>query len=66
MDDKRYPSAHDVSACSGISIPSAYRIIRRKKEVLATRGYLTFPGKEAVVSTSAEIYDGPGVCGRCD
>ena len=66
MDDKRYPAAHDVSAYSGISIPSACRIIRRKKEVLVARSYLTFPGKEAVVSTSAEIFDGLSVCGRCD
>ena len=66
MDDKRYPAAHDVSACLGISIPSAYRIIRRQQEVLATRDCLTFPGKGAVGSTSAEIFDGLSVCGRCD
>lgn len=45
MEDKRFLNANDVAAFMGISIPLAYKIIRRMNEELAAQGYITIAGR---------------------
>lgn len=42
---KRYLKAEDISAILVVSIPMAYKIIRRLNEELNSMGYLTVSGR---------------------
>lgn len=44
-NDKRFLNASDVSEYMSISIPMAYKIIRRLNDELNAQGYLTVSGK---------------------
>ena len=45
MEDKRFLNVNDVAAYMGISIPMAYKIIRRMNDELAAQGYITIAGR---------------------
>ena len=45
MEDKRFLNVNDVAAYMGISIPLAYKIIRRMNDELAAQGYITIAGR---------------------
>ncbi|WP_405373549.1 helix-turn-helix domain-containing protein [Pseudobutyrivibrio sp.] len=43
--NKNYMTATDVSEYMGISIPTAYKIIKRLNDELKAQGYITISGK---------------------
>ena len=45
MEEKRFLTAADVSDYMCISIPMAYKIIRKLNEELHAQGYITVSGK---------------------
>ena len=45
MSAKNYLTASDVSEYMGISIPMAYKIIRRLNDELKSQGFLTVSGR---------------------
>ena len=45
MDNKRFLTVNDVAAYMGISIPMAYKIIRKMNDELAAQGYITIAGR---------------------
>lgn len=45
MSVKNYLTASDVSEYMGISIPMAYKIIRRLNDELKSNGYITISGQ---------------------
>ena len=45
MNQKLYLTANDVSEYMGISIPTAYKIIRKLNDELKAQGYITVSGK---------------------
>jgi hypothetical protein len=45
MENKRYLKACDVAEYMGISIPMAYKIIRRLNDELAAHGYIVVSGR---------------------
>lgn len=45
MSVKNYLTASDVSEYMGISIPMAYKIIRKLNDELKSNGYITISGK---------------------
>ena len=45
MVNKNYLTAADVSEFVGISVPMAYKIIRRLNDELKANGYITVSGK---------------------
>ena len=45
MNQKLYLTANDVSKYMGISIPTAYKIIRKLNDELKAQGYITVSGK---------------------
>ena len=45
MENKQFLKAEDVSAVLEISIPMAYKIIRRLNDELHAMGYLTISGR---------------------
>ena len=42
---KNFLNASDVSECMGISIPMAYKIIRKLNDELKAQGFITVSGK---------------------
>ena len=45
MTQKLYLTANDVSEYMGISIPTAYKIIKKLNDELKQQGYITISGK---------------------
>lgn len=45
MSEKYYLTANDVSEYMGISVPTAYKIIRKLNEELKAKGFITVAGK---------------------
>ena len=45
MNSKYYYDVYDISAYTGISIPMAYKIIRRLNDELKAQGYITVAGR---------------------
>ena len=45
MENKQFLKAEDVSAVLEISIPMAYKIIRKLNDELKAQGYITISGK---------------------
>ena len=58
MEDKRFLNVNDVSAYMGISIPMAYKIIRRMNEELAAQGYITISGRVSRKYFEQKTYGG--------
>ncbi len=49
-------SAHEVSELTGVSVTSAYKIIRDLNEELSKKGYLTISGKPSKKYFFEKIY----------
>jgi len=45
MDEKRFLTASDVAELMSISVPMAYKIIKRLNDELKKMGYITVSGK---------------------
>ena len=45
MNEKLYYSAADIAAMLGISMGKSYKILREMNGELASKGFLTIPGK---------------------
>ncbi len=45
MKEKYYLTANDVSEYMGISVPTAYKIIRKLNDELKAKGFITVAGK---------------------
>ena len=61
MEDKQFLSVNDVSAYMGISVPMAYKIIRRLNEELKSQGYITVSGRVSQRYFAEKIYGGTRV-----
>ena len=45
MEEKRFLTASDIAIFMGISMPTAYKIIRKLNDELKANGYITIAGK---------------------
>lgn len=45
MEDKRFLNAKDVSYILGVSVSTAYKIIRRLNDELTEQGFITIAGR---------------------
>lgn len=57
MNKKRFLNAADVAKRMEISVPMAYKIIRRLNDELNSKGYLTIAGKVSRVFFEEKFYD---------
>lgn len=55
---KRFLNVNDVAAYMGISIPMAYKIIRRLNDELAAQGYITVSGRISRAYFERKTYGG--------
>ena len=58
MEGKRFLTAKDVAQFMGISVPMAYKIIRRLNDELIADGYITVSGKVSRCYFEKKIYGG--------
>lgn len=56
MNEKNFLTAGDVAAFMGISLPMAYKVIRRLNDELKKQGYITISGKISRVYFEEKIY----------
>lgn len=61
MESKRFLNASDVAQCLDISIPTAYKIIRRLNDELGKMGYLTVSGRVNRAYFDKKVYGGVSV-----
>lgn len=57
MEEKRFLNAVDVAKRMEVSVPMAYKIIRRLNDELSKGGYLTVAGKVSRVFFEEKLYD---------
>jgi len=60
MNEKKYLKAEDVAAYMDVSVPMAYKIIRRLNNELVAQGYLVVAGRVNRAYFEKKIY-----CGSC-
>ena len=58
MEKKRFLTASDVAEYMGISVPMAYKIIRRLNDELVAAGYIIVSGKVSRIYFEKKIYGG--------
>ncbi len=58
MESKRFSNAHDVAEFMGISVPMAYKIIRRLNDELAASGYIIVAGRVSRSYFEQKVYGG--------
>ena len=58
MENKRFLNASDVANFMGISVPMAYKIIRRLNEELSAQGFITVAGKVSRCYFEQKVYGG--------
>lgn len=58
MKEKRFLSANDVAEFMDVSIPMAYKIIRRLNDELVEKGYLVVCGKVSRSYFEKKVYGG--------
>ncbi len=56
MKEKRFMNAQDVSEYMCISIPMAYKIIRKLNDELACEGYITIAGRVSRDYFESKVY----------
>ena len=56
MDSKRFLSVEDVAEQLGVSVSTAYRIIRKLNRELAAMGYITIAGRISKAYFEEKIY----------
>lgn len=58
MENKRFLNASDVANFMGISVPMAYKIIRRLNDELSAQGFITVAGKVSRCYFEQKVYGG--------
>lgn len=58
MENKRFLTAADVAQYMGISVPMAYKIIRRLNDELAAAGYIIVSGRVNRMYFEKKVYGG--------
>lgn len=58
MENKRFLTAADVAQYMGISVPMAYKIIRRLNDELVSAGYIIVSGRVNRMYFEKKIYGG--------
>lgn len=58
MEEKRFLTAQDVAKFMGISVPMAYKIIRRLNDELVASGYITVSGRISRCYFEKKVYGG--------
>jgi len=58
MKEKKYLKAEDVATYMEISIPMAYKIIRRLNDELVSQGYLVVAGRVSRRYFEQKVYGG--------
>lgn len=61
MENKRFLTARDVALYMGISVPMAYKIIRRLNDELVEMGYIIVSGRISRTYFEQKVYGGLGV-----
>ncbi len=56
MNEKNFLTASDVANYMGISVPTAYKIIRQLNNELKKEGYITIAGKISRIYFEKKIY----------
>ncbi len=56
MSEKNFLTASDVATYMGISVPTAYKIIRQLNNELKKEGYITISGKISRIYFEKKIY----------
>lgn len=56
MENKRFLNAKEVAGFMGVSVPMAYKIIRRLNNELAAKGFITIPGKVSRSYLEQKLY----------
>ena len=62
MESKRFLTANDVAEYMGISVPMAYKIIRRLNNELVAQGYLVVAGRVNRAYFEKKIYSDSYSC----
>lgn len=57
-NEKRFLNVDDVAGYMDISIPMAYKIIRRMNEELSNMGYITVSGRVSRTFFEQKVYGG--------
>lgn len=60
MENTRFMNASDVAEFMGVSIPMAYKIIRKLNNELLAQGYLTVAGRISRRYFEQKVYGGMG------
>ena len=58
MENKRFLNVNDVAEFMGVSIPMAYKIIRRLNDELSAKGYITVSGRISTSYFNQKVYGG--------
>ena len=58
MGNKRFLNASDVADFMGISVPMAYKIIRRLNDELSAQGFITVAGRVSRCYFEQKVYGG--------
>ena len=58
MENKRFLNVNDVADYLDISVPTAYKIIRRLNDELSKMGYLMVSGRVSKIFFEQKVYDG--------
>ena len=56
MENKEFLNVNDVAAYMDISVPMAYKIIRRLNDELKAAGYLTVSGRVSRSSFASKVH----------
>lgn len=56
MENKRFLNVNDVAEFMGISVPMAYKIIRRLNNELVAAGYITVSGRISRTYFEKKVY----------
>lgn len=57
MEEKRFLTASDIAKFMGISVPTAYKIIRKLNDELKANGYITIAGKVSKTFFEKKVYE---------
>ena len=58
MENKRFLNAQDVAQFMGVSVPMAYKIIRRLNDELVAAGYIIVSGRISRAYFEEKVYGG--------
>ena len=58
MENKRFLNASDVAEFMGISVPMAYKIIRRLNDELSAQGFITVAGRVSRCYFEQKVFGG--------